>query len=133
MRTLKRRSSNQNKLHKPLLTRCPGNYPGHLNSYKMDYTIFSDKEMLKQDKELVELHKRCCKSYLIQHSLKHSKIKKFFIVYDWYINTDNVRNFFFRPINLFIQALLLGQLDEISDYINPNKNGKRKKKRTRKV
>ena len=24
MRTLKRRSSNQNKLHKPLLTRCPG-------------------------------------------------------------------------------------------------------------
>ena len=83
----------------------------------MDYTIFSDKEMLKQDKELVELHKRCCKSYLIQHSL----------------NTDNVRNFFFRPINLFIQALLLGQLDEISDYINPNKNGKRKKKRTRKV
>lgn len=99
----------------------------------MAYTIFSDKEMLKQDKELVELHKRCCKSYLIQHSLKHSKIKKFFIVYDWYINTDNVRNFFFRPINLFIQALLLGQLDEISDYINPNKNEKRKKKRTRKV
>lgn len=100
----------------------------------MDYTIFSDKEMLKQDKELVELHKRCCKSYLIQHSLKHSKIKKFFIVYDWYINIDNVRNFFFRPINLFIQALLLGQLDEISDYINHNKNGKRKKKkRTRKV
>lgn len=100
----------------------------------MDYTIFSDKEMLKQDKELVELHKRCCKSYLIQHSLKHSKIKKFFIVYDWYINTDNVRNFFFRPINLFIQALLLGQLDEISDYIDNNtKNGKRKKKRNRKV
>lgn len=132
MRTLKRRSSNQNKLHKPLFS-ARNKLPGHSNSYKMDYTIFSDKEMLKQDKELVELHKRCCKSYLIQHSLKHSKIKKFFIVYDWYINTDNVRNFFFRPINLFIQALLLGQLDEISDYINPNKNGKRKKKRTRKV
>lgn len=99
----------------------------------MDYTIFSDKEMLKQDKELVELHKRCCKSYLIQHSLKHSKIKKFFIVYDWYINTNNVRNFFFRSIHIFIQALLLGQLDDISDYIDNNKNGKRKKKRTRKV
>lgn len=100
----------------------------------MSYTIFSDKEMLKQDKELVELHKRCCKSYLIQHSLKHSKIKKFFIVYDWYINTDNVRNFFFRPIHIFIQALLLGQLDDISDYIDNNtKNEKRKKKRNRKV
>lgn len=99
----------------------------------MDYTIFSDKEMLKQNKELVELHKRCCKSWLIQHSLKHYKIKKFFIVYDWYINPNNVRNFFFRPIHIFIQALLLGQLDNISDYINNNKNGKRKKKRTRKV
>ena len=99
----------------------------------MDYTIFSDKEMLKQDKELVELHKRCCKSWLVQHSLKHSKIKKFFIVYDWYINPHNVRSFFFRPIRIFIRALLLGQLDNISDYIDNNKNGKRKKKRTRKV
>ena len=99
----------------------------------MDYTIFSDEEMQKQDKELVELHKRCCKSWLIQHSLKHSKIKKFFIVYDWYINPNNVRNFCFRRIHIFIQALLLGQLDNISDYINNNKNGKRKKKRTRKV
>ena len=89
--------------------------------------------MLKQDKELVELHKRCCKSWLVQHSLKHSKIKKFFIVYDWYINPHNVRSFFFRPIQIFIQALLLGQLDNISDYIDNNKNGKRKKKRTRKV
>lgn len=89
--------------------------------------------MLKQDKELVELHKRCCKSWLVQHSLKHSKIKKFFIVYDWYINPHNVRSFFFRPIHIFIQALLLDQLDNISDYIDNNKNGKRKKKRTRKV
>lgn len=99
----------------------------------MDYTIFSDKEMLKQDKELVELHKRCCKSWLVQHSLKHSKIKKFFIVYDWYINPHNVRSFFFRPIHIFIQALLLEQLDDISDYIDNNKNGKRKKKRNRKI
>ena len=73
----------------------------------MDYTIFSAKEMLKQDKELVELHKRCVKTYLVQRSLKHRKIKKFFIVYDWYINTSNIRNFFFRPVPIFVQALLL--------------------------
>ena len=92
--------------------------------------------MLKQDKELVELHKRCCKTYLVQCSLKHSKIKKFFILYDWYITPKNIRNFFFRPIGIFIQALVLNQLDEISDYINKNKsNGKRKRKskRDRKV
>lgn len=97
----------------------------------MQYHIFTDKEMLKQNKELLELHKRCCKTWLVQHSLKHSKIKKFFIVYDWYIKPDNIGNFFFRPINLFIQALLLGQLDQLSDYIN--KNGNKKRKRTRKV
>ena len=102
----------------------------------MDYTIFSAKEMLKQDKELVELHKRCVKTYLVQRSLKHRKIKKFFIVYDWYINTSNIRNFFFRPVPIFVQALLLGQLDEISDYVNKvNKDGygkKHKKRRNRK-
>lgn len=95
----------------------------------MDYTIFSAKEMLKQDKELVELHRRCVKTYLVQRSLKHAKIKKFFIVYDWYINPSNVRNFFFRPVHLFVQALLLGQLDEISDYIEKDNNGKKRKKR----
>lgn len=97
----------------------------------MKYHVFTDKELLKQNKELLELHKRCCKTYLVQRSLKHSKIKKFFIVYDWYINPDNINNFFFRPITLFIQALLLGQLDQLSDYTN--KNGKKKRKRTRKV
>lgn len=95
----------------------------------MDYTIFSAKEMLKQDKELVELHKRCVKTYLVQRSLKHRKIKKFFIVYDWYINTSNIRNFFFRPVPIFVQALLLGQLDEISDYVNKDGYGKKRKKR----
>lgn len=95
----------------------------------MDYTIFSAKEMLKQDKELVELHKRCVKTYLVQRSLKHRKIKKFFIVYDWYINTNNIRNFFFRPVPIFVQALLLGQLDEISDYVNKDGYGKKRKKR----
>jgi hypothetical protein len=40
-----------------------------------------------------------------------------------------VRNFFFRPVHLFVQALLLGQLDEISDYIEKDNNGKKRKKR----
>lgn len=99
----------------------------------MDYVIFSEKEMLKQDKELLELHKRCCKTYLVQRSLKHSKIKKFFIIYDWYINPKNIRNYFFRPMSIFVQALVLNQLDQISNYIDNNKtNGKRKRK-SRKV
>ena len=30
----------------------------------MEYRIFSDKEMEKQEKDMVELHKRCVKNYL---------------------------------------------------------------------
>jgi hypothetical protein len=41
--------------------------------------------MEKQEKDMVELHKRCVKNYLVQRSLKHGKIKKFFIVYDYYL------------------------------------------------
>ena len=99
----------------------------------MDYIIFSEKEMLKQDRELLELHKRCCKTYLVQRSLKHSKIKKFFIIYNWYINQKNVRNYFFRPIPIFVQALVLNQLDQISDYINNNKANVKRKRKSRKV
>lgn len=99
----------------------------------MKYTIFSDKEMLKQNKELVELHKRCCKTYLVQRSLKHSKIKKFFVIYDWYIGPSNIRNFFFRSTEVFVRYLVLGQLDKISDYINKNNNGKKKRHKARKI
>lgn len=99
----------------------------------MDYVIFSEREMLKQDKELLELHKRCCKTYLVQRSLKHSKIKKFFIIYDWYISPKNVRNYFFRPISIFVQALVLNQLDQISDYIDNNKANVKRKRKSRKV
>lgn len=99
----------------------------------MDYIIFSEKEMLKQDKELLELHKRCCKTYLVQRSLKHSKIKKFFIIYNWYIKPKNVRNYFFRPISIFVQALVLNQLDQISDYIDNNKANVKRKRKSRKV
>ena len=99
----------------------------------MDYVIFSEKEMLKQDKELLELHKRCCKTYLVQRSLKHSKIKKFFIIYDWYINPKSIRHYFFRPISIFVQALVLNQLDQISDYIDNNKAHVKRKRKSRKV
>lgn len=95
----------------------------------MDYRIFSDKEMEKQEKDMVELHKRCVKNYLVQRSLKHGKIKKFFIIYDYYLGTENIRNYFFRSIDMFVRFLLLGKLEEIEDYV---KADSRKKKRKRK-
>lgn len=96
----------------------------------MDYRIFSEKEMLKQEKEMVELHKRCIKNYLIQRSLKHSKIKKFFIIYDYYVGPSNIRNHFFRPVGLFVRFLILGKLNEIEDYVK-QKPTKKKSKRSK--
>lgn len=93
----------------------------------MDYRIFSDKEMEKQEKDMVELHKRCVKNYLVQRSLKHGKIKKFFIVYNYYLGTENIRNYFFRPIDMFVRFLLLGKLEEIEDYVKADSRKKKRK------
>lgn len=93
----------------------------------MDYRIFSDKEMEKQEKDMVELHKRCVKNYLVQRSLKHGKIKKFFIIYDYYLGTENIRNYFFRPIDMFVRFLLLGKLEEIEDYVKADSRKKKRK------
>lgn len=100
----------------------------------MLYTILSEKEHQKQNHELLELHKRCITDYLIQKSLKLSKRKKFFIIYDHYINDVNIKEYFFRPINLFVYALITNRLDEIQDYIPKqyNKTSKKKKHASRK-
>lgn len=97
----------------------------------MDYRIFSDKEMEKQEKDMIDLHKRCVKNYLIQRSLKHRKIKKFFVVYDYYMGTENIRNYFFRPIDMFVRFLLLGKLEEIEDYVKQEPGKKRRNKRNK--
>lgn len=94
----------------------------------MMYTVLSDKDILKINSELLELHKRCITDYLIQQSLKHSKRKKFFMLYDYYINKNNIREYFFRPIKLFIYALVTNQLDKIRDY-TPIEKPKKKRKR----
>lgn len=96
----------------------------------MLYTVLSEKDILKQNKELLELHKRCVTDYLIQRSMKISKRKKFFIIYDHYINEVNITEYFFRPIKLFVYALITDRLSEIQDYIKVNKpKSKRRSKK----
>ena len=83
--------------------------------------------MDKANKELIDLHKRCITTYLTQRSVKHRIQKKFFILYDKYINEDNIRSYFHRPIKLFVYALTVDKLEQICQYIYHNKS-KRKKK-----
>lgn len=76
----------------------------------------SEKTILKANRELLELHKRCIVTYLTQKAVKHSKQKKFFIIYDHYINEKNIRMYFHRPIKMFVYALITDRLDQIKDY-----------------
>lgn len=98
----------------------------------MFYLDLPEKEKIKSDKELVELHKKCITDYLVQRSMKLRKRRKFFIIYDFYIDEKNIKEYFFRPIRLFVYALVTNRLSEIQDYIpKPKENGKTKKKNTR--
>lgn len=85
------------------------------------------KVLDKANKELIDLHKRCITTYLTQRSVKYRVQKKFFILYDKYINEDNIRSYFHRPIKLFVYALTVDKLEQICQYMYPNKS-KRKKK-----
>ena len=96
----------------------------------MLYKVFTEKELLKQNKELVELHKRCIKTYLAQQSCRPKIRTKFFKLYDYYINEKNIREYFYTKTELLIRAMVLDRLSEVSTYIypvKPKKHGRKKK------
>lgn len=95
------------------------------------YHVFTEKELLKQNKELVELHKRVLKTYLVSNSCRSKVRVKFFKLYDMYINEKNITSYFYTPIPLLIKALVLDNLDSVSIYIFKN-NGKKRRKRRKK-
>ena len=95
------------------------------------YQVFTEKEKLKQNKDLLELHKRCIKTYLVTKSCRVKIRNKFFKLYDMYINEKNIVSYFYTPISLLVQALVLNQLENVSTYILKS-NGKSKKTRRKK-
>lgn len=96
------------------------------------YHVFTEKEKLKQNKDLVELHKRCIKTYLVTKSCRAKVRNKFFKLYDMYINEKNILSYFYTPISLLVSALVLDQLDKVSTYIFKS-NGKTKRGRKKKT
>ena len=80
------------------------------------YKVFTHKELLKHYKEYLELHKRCVKTYLVGKSLEYSSIKKFFVIYDRFIDEENILPYFFLPINYFVNSLILYKLHNIKFY-----------------
>lgn len=80
-----------------------------------------EKVIKKSNEELIDIHKKCIINYLIQRQIKITRRKQIFIIYDHYINHENIRMFFYRPIKLFVYALVTNRLEEISNYIYKTK------------
>ena len=70
------------------------------------YKVFSKKETLKSNKELVELHKRVITTYLVQRDLKLKTRKKFFRLYDLVITAGNIHQYFFLPVRILVTVIV---------------------------
>lgn len=96
------------------------------------YHIFTEKELKKELQELIELHKRCIKSYLVSKDIKFKTRKKFDKLYDYYINRTNILDFFFLPVAIFVQAAVKNQLEQVRPYVHKQCKTKKRKSRVHK-
>lgn len=87
------------------------------------------KDLERVNKDLLELHKRVVLNYLLSRSMKLRSRKKFFIIYDYYIDYRNIHEYFFTPIKLFVTFLLRDELFRIRKYHSDNNNKKHRKKK----
>ena len=76
-----------------------------------------EKVIKKSNEELIDIHKKCITNYLIQRQIKITRRRQLFIIYDHYISHKNIRMFFYRPIKLFVYALITDRLKEITYYV----------------
>lgn len=66
------------------------------------------KVLEKHRIELLELYKRCIKTYLTQRGMKSSGINKFFQLMDLYIRQQNIEDWFNIPVWLTVQSIVKG-------------------------
>jgi len=74
----------------------------------VEYIPLSEKVIHKRNVELLELHKRVLKTYLIQKGIKVKTRNRFFKIYDFEINPDNIVSYFFLPSSIFVRAIIIG-------------------------
>lgn len=86
------------------------------------------KQWLKDQNELMLLHKRCLKTELFYMGVENSTRRKFFQLYDAVMRPETVREYFHKPLRVFIKALVRDQLEDIRDEYPLVKVSKRRKK-----
>jgi len=82
--------------------------------------MLPERELEKTKQDLLELHKRVLTDYLIREGLSYKNRKKFFFIYDHYINWRNIHLYFNAPCKIFVKALIKDKLQEIQ-WIGPAK------------
>jgi len=91
--------------------------------------MLDEKEIEKTKKEILELHCRCIETALKKQGVSFYGRKKFFQLYNIFITPDVVLDYFFKPINIFINALVCGNQEDIRDFRTPKKKKKIIKRR----
>lgn len=97
----------------------------------MAFLELPQKAIDKTYKELIELHKRVLLQYLLERDVSFKGRKKFWVIYDHYINIQNISDYFHAPCKLFVMALLQDRLDDIKGLtrITPITTPKKKRKK----
>ena len=75
--------------------------------------MLSERVLEKTKQDLVDLHKRVLTDYLVREGLSFKGRKKFFYIYDHYINWKNIARYFYVPCKIFVKALIKDKLDLI--------------------
>lgn len=91
-----------------------------------------EKTLQKWNKDLLELHKKVITSYLVSQDIKSSVRRKFFKLYDMYIDESNIKSYFYTPLRILVYGLILNKMDQVSTYISQN-NGKKKRRRNKRT
>ena len=98
--------------------------------------MLPERELEKTRQDLLELHKRVLTDYLTREGLSYSGRKKFFYIYDHYINWRNIHLYFHSPCKIFVKALIKDKLSLIQGLgpgLIPNKSKKIRHKKHRKI
>lgn len=74
------------------------------------------KEIKKTGMDLIDLHQRVLLHYFLSVGLSYKGRKKFFAIYDKYVNYRNIIDFFHLPCRVFVRALLLDRLDDVRSF-----------------
>ncbi len=85
------------------------------------------KEIKKTAEDLISLHTRVILHWLIERDVEYAVRRKFWAIYDHYVNHKNIYDYFHLPVRVFVIALIKGELDYFTQ--KPKKKSRKRKRK----